>query len=187
MQIHRNEFTTGILVLATMGVLGIVLVLIGMPGVLRPQNTFHISFDNASGLHPGDPVLLAGRQIGEVTALQSPVPMADRPAGHEDYEVLIEVKVDRAAHVRTKVVARLSQQGLMGQLVIDFIQGSESSPVAPDQHVFVGERVPQIAEMVAKNIESLTGERSDLAATMSNARQLSSTLKREPWRLVWKK
>jgi ABC-type transporter Mla subunit MlaD len=187
MQIHRNEVTTGLLVLIAMGILGAALVVISMPGVIYPMKTFHISFDNASGLHPGDPVLLAGRKIGEVTALESPVPMARRPEGHPDYEVLIEVKVDKDARVRSEVIARLYQQGLMGQQVIDFIQGDETSPIAPDHSVFVGERVPQIAELAAIHLERLTGENSDLSAIMRNTRQLSETVKREPWRLIWKK
>lgn len=186
MQIHRNEISTGILVLVALGVLGSVLVVIGMPGVLKPMNTFYVSFDNASGLRPGDPVLLAGRQIGEVAALESPIPMAERPAGHPDYEVLIEVEVEQAARVRSLVTARLYQQGLMGQLVIDFILGDETSPLAPDRHIFVGERVPAIAELVADNIESLTGANSDLAVSMENIRQLTDTVKREPWRLIRK-
>lgn len=187
MNIHRNEVSTGILVLVALGILGGTLVVIGMPGVIYPMKTFHISFDNASGLHPGDPVLLAGRKIGEVTALESPVPMARRPAGHADYEVLIEVKVDEAALVRRQVTARLYQQGLMGQQVIDFIQGEETSPIAPDHSAFVGERVPQISELAELHLERLTGENSDLAAIMENTRQLTETVKREPWRLIWKR
>ena len=187
MEIHRNEISTGILVIVALGILGGALVAIGMPGLIRPMNTFHVSFDNASGLHPGDPVLLAGRKIGEVTALESPVPMDRRPKGHEDYEVLIEVKVDKAAGVRSEVTARLFQQGLMGQQVIDFIEGNESSPLAPDHSVFVGERVPQLPEMAAENRERLTGPNSDLAGIMRNTRQLTETVKKEPWRLIWKK
>lgn len=179
MQINRSEISTGILVLVTMAILGGVLVVIGMPGVLTPMNTFYVSFDNAAGLRPGDPVLLAGRQIGEVTGLVSPVPVADRPDSHPDYEVLIEVKVERDACVRSLITTRLYQQGLMGQMVIDFIQGTETSPVAPDNSTFVGERVPQISELVATNIERLTGGTSDIAISMQNVRQLTETVKRE--------
>lgn len=186
MQIHRNEVTTGILALVSLGILGAVLVVIGMPGVIKPLNTFRIYYDNVSGLRPGDPVLLGGRQIGQVTRLESPVPMADRPQGHPDYEVLIEVNVDKAASVRSRVTARLSQQGLMGQLVIDFVQGEETSPLATDNSVFVGERVPQISELAAVNLERLTGDNSDLALTMKNTREFTATIKREPWRLFWK-
>ena len=121
MQIHKNEITTGILVLVTFGVLLAILVVIGMPGLIRPLNTYRIYYDNADGIRPGAPV-----------------------------------------------------------------------------------RVPEISEMVADNVKRLTGPSSDLALTIKNAKtfmetlnsskvpqvidnanQLTDTLKREPWRLLW--
>ena len=42
MQIHKNEITTGILVLVTFGFLIAILVIIGLPGVIRPLNTYRI-------------------------------------------------------------------------------------------------------------------------------------------------
>ncbi len=42
MQIHKNEITTGLLVLVTFGILIVVLVVIGMPGVFKPVNTYRI-------------------------------------------------------------------------------------------------------------------------------------------------
>jgi len=65
MQIHKNELTTGILVLVTLGILAAILVVIGMPGVIKPLNTYRVYYDNASGIRPGAPVLLAGREIGK--------------------------------------------------------------------------------------------------------------------------
>src|SRR5271156_8121 len=99
MQIHKNEITTGILVLVTFGALIAVLVVIGMPGVIKPLNTYRIYYDNADGIRPGAPVLLAGREIGKVTALKSPVPLDKRPTGHADDEVSIDVEVARDAEV----------------------------------------------------------------------------------------
>src|SRR5471032_878373 len=116
MQIHKNEITTGILVLVTVGVLLAILVVIGMPGVIKPLNTYRIYYDNANGIRPGAPVLLAGREIGKVTALQSPVPLDKRPAGHPDFEVSIDVQVERKAEVYHTVTVHLTQQGLMESL-----------------------------------------------------------------------
>lgn len=204
MQLHKNEITTGILVLVTLGVLGAVLVVIGMPGVVRPLNTYRIYYDNANGIRPGAPVLLAGREIGKVASLQSPVPLDKRPAGHPTFETVIDVRVDRDAQVFRDVTVRLTQQGLMGQQVIDFVQGDETSGVAEDHNEFVGVRVPDLSESVANNMERLTGPDSDLAHTIegtrtlmetlngskikgviSNTEQMTDTLKREPWRLIW--
>jgi ABC-type transporter Mla subunit MlaD len=204
MQIHKNEVTTGILVLVTGAILLGALVFLGMPGVVKPLNTYRIYYDNAGGIRPGAPVLLAGREIGKVTALESPVPVEKRPAGHPNYEVFIEVQVDRKAQIYRKVVVQLTQQSLMGQPIIDFVKGDVTSGPAEDEMEFVGERVPGLSESVADNIKRLTGEGSDLALTIKNVRKFTETLngsdikgmlndakdftgtiKREPWRLIW--
>jgi ABC-type transporter Mla subunit MlaD len=204
MNIPKNEMTTGVLVLLTMGVLTLGLVIVGMPGLIRPMNTYRIYYDNANGIRPGAPVLLAGREIGKVTELQSPVPPDKRPAGHPDYEVSIDVQVDRDAEIYHTVVVHLTQQGLMGQMVVDFVKGDATSGLAEDGREFVGMRMPDLSESVSKNIERLTGPESDLAKTIkstsefmeklngsevteviSNTEQMTDTLKREPWRLIW--
>jgi len=204
MQIHKNELTTGILVLATLGILIAVLVVVGMPGVLKPLNTYRIYYDNANGIRPGAPVMLAGREIGKVTALESPVPPEKRPKGHDNYEVSIDVQVDKAAPIYRNVTARLSQQGLMGQQVIDFVYGDVKTGQAEDHAEFVGDRVPDITESVNENMKRLTGPESDLALTIKNtktfaemlnkspipqvienAEQFTGVLKKEPWRLLW--
>lgn len=204
MKIRKNEITTGILVLVTFGIFILVLIMAGMPGVIKPLHTFRIYYDNANGIRPGAPVLLGGREIGKVKALESPVPINQRPHGGETYEVLIEVQVAREARVYRNVTVKLTQQGLMGQQVIDFVQGEEASGLAENGAEFVGQRVPDISESVAQQMKRLTGPDSDLAHTLKNVRtftdtlnrsqlpeviknaeQLTDTLKRQPWRLIW--
>ena len=73
MQFRRNEVLTGLLVVATLAVLTGVLVLLGAPGLFRPLVSYKIYFDNAAGIKLGAPVLLAGRKIGQVATLYSPV------------------------------------------------------------------------------------------------------------------
>lgn len=204
MQVHKNEVTTGLLVIVTVGILVAVLAVVGMPGVVKPLNTYRIYFDNANGIRPGAPVLLAGREIGKVTRLESPVPQDKRPQGHPDYEVSIDVLVDRKAEIYHTITVHLTQQGLMGQEVIDFVQGDVNSGLAENHTEFVGDRIPDVSEAVSKDLTRLTGPGSDLAETLknlhtftdtlnhskinetiSNAAQMTDTLKREPWRLIW--
>jgi ABC-type transporter Mla subunit MlaD len=204
MNIHKNEITTGILVLATLGFFILVVIFLGMPGVLKPLNTYRIYFDNASGIRPGAPVLLAGREVGKVTTLQSPVLLASRPAGHPDYEVSVEVQVARSAEIYCNDTARLTQQGMMGQEIIDFVHGDAISGLATNHADFVGERIPDISELASKNVDRLLGPESDLSLTIKNTKQFmetlndsripqiinnteefTSVLKREPWRLIW--
>src|SRR3982074_1883413 len=73
MQLRRNEILTGLLVIGTVAVIVGTLILLGAPGLFRPLVTYHVYFDNAAGIKLGAPVLLAGRKIGQVHKLYSPV------------------------------------------------------------------------------------------------------------------
>ena len=64
---------TGLLVIGTIAVVAFLLVLLGAPGLFRPLVTYKIYFDNAAGIKQGAPVMLAGRKIGQVQKLYSPV------------------------------------------------------------------------------------------------------------------
>lgn len=61
------------LVLASVVVLTAILILLGAPGLFKPLVTYRIYMDNAAGIKLGAPVLLAGRKIGQVEKLYSPV------------------------------------------------------------------------------------------------------------------
>src|SRR3989441_3352351 len=73
MQLQRNEIMTGLLVIGTIAALVFILVLLGAPGLFRPLVTYKIYFDNAAAIKQGAPVMLAGRKIGQVQKLYSPV------------------------------------------------------------------------------------------------------------------
>src|SRR5438128_9482418 len=119
MQLQRNEILTGLLVVGTVAVITGVLILLGTPGLFRPLVTYKIYFDNAAGIKLGAPVLLAGRKIGQVNKLYSPVTKTEAlratqasnaprppsasgspaPATAVRYEVRIDVQVDKTAAV----------------------------------------------------------------------------------------
>jgi len=170
MKIRKNEFATGLLVLVTLLVLVGALVYLGMPGLVRPLNTYRIYYDNAKGLRPGALVLLAGREVGKVKSLQSPVPFDKRPKDHPDYEVLIEVRVDRDAEIYNDNTVLLTQEGLMGQMLIDFVKGDKKSGRAEDKKEFIGQRIPDLTESVSDQVKRLTGPGSDFAETLRNAK-----------------
>jgi len=73
MQLQKNEIMTGLLVIGTIAVVAFLLVLLGAPGLFRPLVTYKIYFDNAAAIKQGAPVMLAGRKIGQVQKLYSPV------------------------------------------------------------------------------------------------------------------
>src|SRR6202048_2025688 len=133
MQLQKNEIMTGLLVIGTIAVVVFVLVLLGAPGLFRPLVTYKIYFDNAAAIKQGAPVMLAGRKIGQVQKLFSPVsreedkraqeaaaaihppepnasptPSGDKPM----FEARVDVQVDKNALVYRDSRARLMQLGL---------------------------------------------------------------------------
>src|ERR1700682_4596619 len=83
MQLQRNEVMTGLLVVGTVAIITVVLILLGAPGLFRPLVTYKIYFDNAAGIKLGAPVMLAGRKIGQVQKLMSPVSAEENERAQE--------------------------------------------------------------------------------------------------------
>jgi ABC-type transporter Mla subunit MlaD len=94
MQLQRNEIMTGLLVIGTIAVVAFLLVLLGAPGLFRPLVTYKIYFDNAAGIKQGAPVMLAGRKIGQVQKLYSPVSPEEEKRAEE---VAAAVKLPEAS------------------------------------------------------------------------------------------
>src|SRR5438034_1259789 len=202
MQLQRNEIMTGLLVIGTVAVLAFVLVLLGAPGLFRPLVTYKIYFDNAAGIKVGAPVMLAGRKIGQVQKLFSPVsreederaqkadaelhppepgatpsttPTEAKP-NQPKYEVRIEVQVDKRAAVYRDAHARLMQLGLLGDMAIDITQGTQNSGRAKDGEMFPGERVPDFSEAAAKMLEVIKPVAAEATSTMKELEQTAQNL-----------
>jgi ABC-type transporter Mla subunit MlaD len=176
MEIRREEVRTGLLVIVSIAIVTLVLLAIGRPGVFKDTNTYRIYFDNAAGLNQGAPVLLAGRSIGQVTNLVSPVPMRDRPAGYENYETLVQVEVDRSAQIYNKVQVHMLQTSLLGQPVIDFTNGDETSGLATNGSYFVGIRAKDFTAAISDAVDVIKNTVTPVAIQAEKTMQeLSST------------
>jgi phospholipid/cholesterol/gamma-HCH transport system substrate-binding protein len=199
MQLQRNEIMTGVLVVGTVAVLAFLLILLGAPGLFRPLVTYKVYFDNASGIKIGAPVMLAGRKIGQVHKLFSPVsPEEDRheqeiaaalqppqpeatptpSPGKPMYEVRVDVQVDKNAKVYRDARTRLIQLGLLGDMAIDITEGTESSGRAKDGEMFAGERVPDFSEAAAKLLEVIKPVASEASSTLKDLQTTSQNLSR---------
>jgi ABC-type transporter Mla subunit MlaD len=166
MQLRRNEIMTGLLVLSTVAVLCFILILLGAPGLFRPLIVYKLYFDNAAGIKLGAPVLLAGRKVGQVKSLNSPVSREDAAHALEAaanlgsvsggaealprLEVRIDIEVDRTALVYKNSNVRLMTLGLLGETAIDISGGTDHSARAEAGQVFIGNRVPDFSEAIAK-------------------------------------
>lgn len=201
MQLRRNEILTGVLVLVTVVVLTAVLILLGAPGLFKPLVTYRIYLDNAAGIKLGAPVLLAGRKIGQVENLYSPVSREDaikaesaanamrqpQPTATPDgevpkpkYEARIDVRVDKDAVVYKDARTRLVSLGLLGETAIDITQGNESSGRAEDGQIYAGERAPDFGEAMGKMLEIIqpvakeaTGTLKELQTTAQNLSKIT--------------
>jgi ABC-type transporter Mla subunit MlaD len=174
MKIIRNEIRTGLFALVTLAVLVGVLLYLGAPGVLRQMRHYHVYFDNAGGIQLGAPVMLAGRRIGEVTHLFSPVPDADRP--NPTLEVVIQVEVAEGARIFRNAKVQMLQYGLMGEEVIDFTGGDESAGLARSDEKFTGRREPGLTDAVPKILDALDPVIKSATRTMSALAKTSTRL-----------
>jgi len=199
MQLQRNEIMTGLLVIGTIAVIAFVLVLLGAPGLFRPLVTYKIYFDNAVGIKQGAPVMLAGRKIGQVQKLFSPVSSEEEKRAEEaaaavharepnasptpaenklKFEVRVDVQVDKSAKVYRDARARLMQLGLLGDMAIDITQGTENSGRAKDGEIFAGERTPDLGEAAAKMLEVIKPVAAEATNTMKDLQQTAQNLNR---------
>ncbi len=176
MKFERNETLTGLLLVTTLGVLVGVILLLSAPGFFRAQDRFQIFFDNAAGVKQGAPVLVAGRQIGQVATIEAPVPSALRPAKYPEDEVLVTVRINHGAVVYRNATPRMLQNGLLGEQVIDFVGGTEDSGPAPSNFKFVGERVPDLNSALPKILAVIEPVASTATLTLSELRKTIDAL-----------
>lgn len=199
MQLRRNEVLTGLLVLGTIILLTGILILLGAPGLFRPLVTYKIYLDNAAGIKLGAPVLLAGRKIGQVEKLNSPVSREEAqraqaaadeihppsattsptpPLVRPKYEVRIDVRVDKDAIVYKDAKARLITLGLLGENAIDFTAGNDSSGRAQDGQTFAGDRIPDFGESIAKMLDIVQPVATEATATLKELQTTAQNLSR---------
>lgn len=197
MQLQKNEVLTGLLVVGTVAVITATLVLLGAPGFFRPLATYRIYVDNAAGIKQGAVVMLAGRKIGQVQKLYSPVSPEEERRAHEaaaafhppepnatpgpsgamlKFEARIDVQVDRNAKVYRDARTRLMQLGLLGDMAIDITQGTENSGRAHDGEIFAGERTPDLGEAAAKMLEIIKPVAAEATNTMKGLQQTAQNL-----------
>ncbi len=188
---------TGLLVVGTVAALVGVLILLGAPGLFRPLVTYKVYFDNAAAIKQGAPVMLAGRKIGQVQKLFSPVSPEEEnraqeaaaashppdpnatpsPAdGKPKYEVRIDVQVDKNAKVYRDAHARMMQLGLLGEMAIDFTQGTDAAGRARDGEMFAGERTPDFSEAASRMLEIIKPVAAEATTTMKDLEQTAENL-----------
>ncbi|MGA7273417.1 MAG: hypothetical protein WBX14_01085, partial [Candidatus Udaeobacter sp.] len=90
----------------------------------------------------------------------------------------VEVQVDKDAKVYRDAKSRLMQLGLLGDMAIDFTQGTEASGRAKDGDVFAGERTPDLGDAAAKMLEVIKPVAAEATNTMKDLQQTAQNLNR---------
>src|SRR3979490_2337243 len=199
MQLQRNEVMTGLLVVGTVAVITGVLILLGAPGLFRPLVTYKIYIDNAAGIKQGASVMLAGRKIGQVQKLFSPVSAEEDQRAREaadaihppdpnasptpsdgkpKFEARIDVQVDKNARVYRDSHARLMQLGLLGDMAIDITQGTEASGRTLYGGVVPRERTPAFSDAAAKMLEVIKPVDGEACSGLKEATQADKNVNR---------
>jgi ABC-type transporter Mla subunit MlaD len=163
--------------------------------------------DNAAGIKLGAPVLLAGRKIGQVEKLNSPVsqeeaaraqaagdairppPPTVNPTVRPRYEARIDVRVDKDSSVYKDAHARLISLGLLGETAIDFTAGNESAGRAEDGQIFAGDRVPDFGESISKVLDIVQPVANEAIATLKELQTTGANLSKitdEQSQLNWR-
>jgi ABC-type transporter Mla subunit MlaD len=176
MQILRNEVRTGLMVLLTLGLVVSVVLYISSPGLFRPLKNFLVYFDNAAGIKPGAAVMLAGRKIGTVADIQSPVPLNDRPEHKLNYEAMVRVQVAEDSQIYKETTVAMRSFGLLAELVIDFTNGNADSGLAEPNAKFVGVRSPDLAEIGPLIIQKLDPVLRQAEFTLAELQKTSHNL-----------
>jgi ABC-type transporter Mla subunit MlaD len=176
MQILRNEVRTGLMVLLTLGLVVGVVLYISSPGLFRPLKKFRVYFDDAAGIKPGAAVMLAGRKVGTVAEIQSPVPVNDRPEHKPNYEAMVRVQVAEDSQIYKETAVQMRSFGLLSELVIDFTNGNPDSGLAEPNAQFVGTRSPDLAEVGPLIIQKLEPALKQSEATLAELQKTSHNL-----------
>jgi ABC-type transporter Mla subunit MlaD len=140
--------------------------------------------------------LLAGRKIGQVDKLFSPVSKEEAakaeaaaealhsgdpsptPADKPKYEARIDVKVDKNALVYKDARTRLITLGLLGEVAIDITQGNDTSGRASDGEIFAGERVPDFGESISKMLDIVKPVAAEATNTLKELQTTAQNLSR---------
>jgi phospholipid/cholesterol/gamma-HCH transport system substrate-binding protein len=108
-----------------------------LPGIVADLNSFevYVQFPTAPGVQKDTPVQFCGYQIGRVAAVMAPEIRKDLATGHEYYQTLVILSIDkRYTTIPANVEVKLMTRGL-GSSYIEIKQNPEKppAPVEPNE------------------------------------------------------
>jgi phospholipid/cholesterol/gamma-HCH transport system substrate-binding protein len=117
----------------------VILELAGTHDLLKKGNPLRARFDNIQELKEGDPVKMAGVEVGHVQKIQ----LAEN-------KVEVVISVDRQAKVKTDSKASIKFVGLMGQNYISLTFGTSDAPPATADALLESEEQADLNSLMVK-------------------------------------
>lgn len=110
---NRTEILTGIIVF--IGVLYVIYVAVGLAGwtVGKHGYILYADFFSASGLHVGDPVLIAGVEVGDVESISL-----------ADYQARVVLRFKDGVTIQEDAIAAIENKGLLGDRSVSVEPGN---------------------------------------------------------------
>lgn len=156
----RTNVLVGVLSLVTLVILAVVTgFLLEKENPLTPR--FHIlaRFDNAGGLKVGDPVTLAGANVGHVSGIVTSPPSERWPEPGYFVELQIEDREDKRQWIREDSTFRIVNDNLFGNRRVEISFGTEGAKLAKGTEVDgeVASGLDQLGQAV-EDVQAVTGE-----------------------------
>lgn len=134
---------------AVLAVAAVLVVVSYKQGLLTPKESLYLQTDTASGLTRGMPVKLNGFLVGNV----GPIELLP-PSELSDQRVRVELRIIRSYldHIPRTTIARLAQEGLVGQSVIELVPERYDARAIAAGEVLPFERTRSAAD-IARELE----------------------------------
>lgn len=183
----KREIKVGIFVVLGLIVAGAIVFMIGDERrVFDKHFRLHAAFDDVAGLKPGAPVRMGGVDVGTVEQVKFSTDMRDKRL--HVYFTIVRVAYDR---IHEDSTVTISNKGLLGDKMLEVIQGTEGLPHIPDNGEIKGvppqefghfvQKADEIADLTKKtlqNVEAVTKSfadpkvSEDLKSTLGSVRTL---------------
>ncbi len=171
----NNSFRVGLFLTILIAALATTVFLLGeQHSIFRPRATLYVEFDDVGGLMIGNPVRLAGLDIGSVTSIQ----FSEKP-GKPKLRVAISVDSRYLAQIREDSAAFVGSKGLLGDKLVGITVGDMAKPqlengaeilnVKPGDFEKYLEQFAEILESVKKVVANIDVIVADVASEQVRA------------------
>lgn len=124
-QISWTQLRVGLLVLVSVTIFAILVFLMTGEGLLQRRYVVSVFMEDAGGLRTGDPVRLAGIDIGNVQEIH----ISNSNDPKRAVEVILRILRKYQEEIREDSLASLDAEGLLGQRFLNITRGNPVKPV----------------------------------------------------------